>query len=46
MSETTPASDLARLKCYKNYHARVNDGKVDNESFVSAWDTLSGVGIE
>ncbi|CAG2251631.1 unnamed protein product [Mytilus edulis] len=39
--ETTPAADLARIKYYRNYMAHLDDGKVINKNFNTAWDDIS-----
>ncbi|CAG2224717.1 unnamed protein product [Mytilus edulis] len=40
-TETTPASDLARIKHYRNLLAHLNDGKVDGTLFTTAWKDIS-----
>ncbi|CAC5385131.1 unnamed protein product [Mytilus coruscus] len=40
-NETTPTSDLARIKYYRNYLAHLDEGKVDNITFTTAWDTVT-----
>ncbi|CAC5398581.1 unnamed protein product [Mytilus coruscus] len=39
--ETTPASDLARIKHYRNLLAHLHDSKVDGTLFTTAWKDLS-----
>ncbi|XP_076078825.1 E3 ubiquitin-protein ligase DZIP3-like [Mytilus galloprovincialis] len=39
--ETTPASDLARIKHYRNSLAHLNDAKVDGTLFNTAWKDIS-----
>ncbi|CAC5401594.1 unnamed protein product [Mytilus coruscus] len=39
--ETTPASDLARIKHYRNFLAHLHDGKVDGTLFTTAWKDIS-----
>ncbi|XP_076085566.1 uncharacterized protein LOC143056362 [Mytilus galloprovincialis] len=39
--EITPASDLARIKHYRNLLAHLHDGKVDGTLFTSAWNDIS-----
>lgn len=41
--ETTPASDLARIKYYRNYMAHRHDAKLDNLVFNTAWEVVSEV---
>ncbi|CAC5388467.1 unnamed protein product [Mytilus coruscus] len=38
--ETTPTSDLARIKYYRNFLAHLDEGKVDNAKFTTAWDNV------
>ncbi|XP_076079492.1 uncharacterized protein LOC143049705 isoform X2 [Mytilus galloprovincialis] len=40
-TETTPASDLARIKHYRNLLAHLHDGKVDGTLFTTAWKDIS-----
>ncbi|CAC5415734.1 unnamed protein product [Mytilus coruscus] len=40
-TETTPASDLARIKHYRNLLAHLHDGKVDCTLFTTAWKDIS-----
>ncbi|XP_071146750.1 uncharacterized protein [Mytilus edulis] len=40
-TETTPASDLARIKHYRNFLAHLHDGKVDGTLFTTAWNDIS-----
>ena len=42
-TETTAASDLARIKHYRNLLAHLNDGKVDGALFTTAWKDISDV---
>lgn len=42
-NETTPTSDLARIKYYRNILAHLVDGKMDNSIFTKAWDDITGV---
>lgn len=42
-TETTPASDIARIKHYRNILAHLHDGKVDGTLFSTAWTDISGV---
>lgn len=43
--ETTPASDLARIKHYRNYLAHLDDGKIDTTFFTIAWKDITSVCI-
>lgn len=43
--ETTPTSDLARIKYYGNMLAHLNKGKIDNSMFIKAWSDITGVSI-
>lgn len=40
-NETTPTSDLARIKYYRNFLAHLDDGKVDNTTFTTAWSNVT-----
>ncbi|XP_063408745.1 uncharacterized protein LOC134692224 [Mytilus trossulus] len=40
-TETTPSSDLARIKHYRNFLAHLHDGKVDSSLFTTAWNDIS-----
>ncbi|XP_076079493.1 uncharacterized protein LOC143049705 isoform X3 [Mytilus galloprovincialis] len=40
-TETTAASDLARIKHYRNLLAHLNDDKVDGALFTTAWKDIS-----
>ncbi|XP_052082477.1 uncharacterized protein LOC127720106 isoform X2 [Mytilus californianus] len=40
-NETTPTSDLARIKYYRNFLAHLDEGKVDNNTFNTAWDNVT-----
>lgn len=42
-NETTPTSDLARIKYYRNILAHLDEGKIDNDMFVKAWNDMTGV---
>ncbi|CAG2188830.1 unnamed protein product [Mytilus edulis] len=39
--ETTTGSDFARIKYYRNYLAHLEDAKIENDDFISAWDDIS-----
>ncbi|XP_071159030.1 E3 ubiquitin-protein ligase DZIP3-like [Mytilus edulis] len=39
--ETTPASDLARIKHYRNYLAHLDDGRLDTGFFNTAWNDIT-----
>ncbi|CAG2255416.1 unnamed protein product [Mytilus edulis] len=39
-NETSPTSDLARIKYYRNLLAHLDEGKVDNTTFTTAWDNV------
>lgn len=41
--ETTPGSDLARIKYYRNYFAHLNDAMLENNFFNTSWDDISQV---
>ncbi|XP_076106884.1 uncharacterized protein LOC143075380 [Mytilus galloprovincialis] len=41
-TETTPASDLARIKHYRNLLSHLDDAKVDGTLFTTAWMDISG----
>ncbi|XP_052103345.1 uncharacterized protein LOC127736784 [Mytilus californianus] len=41
-NEATPTSDLARIKYYRNILAHLDDGKIDNTEFNTAWDDITG----
>ncbi|CAG2226198.1 unnamed protein product [Mytilus edulis] len=41
-NETTPSSDLARIKCYRNMMAHLDEGKLDNSIFIKAWNDITG----
>ncbi|CAC5369600.1 unnamed protein product [Mytilus coruscus] len=41
-NETTPTSDLARIKYYRNILAHLDEGKIDNTMFIKAWDDITG----
>lgn len=38
--ETSPVSDLARLKHYRNDLAHIDDRKVENDKFTKAWSDI------
>ncbi|XP_071146102.1 uncharacterized protein [Mytilus edulis] len=40
-NETTPTSDLARIKYYRNFLSHLDDGKIDNTTFATAWNTVT-----
>ncbi|CAG2199667.1 unnamed protein product [Mytilus edulis] len=40
-NEITPASDLARIKYYRNYLAHLDDAKIHDTFFISAWEDIS-----
>ncbi|CAC5378634.1 unnamed protein product [Mytilus coruscus] len=40
-NETTPTSDLARIKYYRNDLAHRDEGKVDSTTFTTAWDNIT-----
>ncbi|CAC5401128.1 unnamed protein product [Mytilus coruscus] len=40
-NETTPTSDLARIKYYRNILAHLDEGKIDNTTFTTAWDNIT-----
>ncbi|XP_076075658.1 uncharacterized protein LOC143046398 isoform X2 [Mytilus galloprovincialis] len=40
-NDTTPSSDLARIKYYRNFLAHLDEGKVDSTTFTTAWDNVS-----
>lgn len=42
-NESTPTSDLARIKCYRNMMAHLDEGKLDNSKFIKAWNDITGV---
>lgn len=42
-NETTPTSDLARIKYYRNFLSHLDDGKIDNTTFATAWNTVTDV---
>ncbi|CAC5369601.1 unnamed protein product [Mytilus coruscus] len=42
LNETTPTSDLARIKYYRNILAHLDDGKIDNTMFITAIGRLGG----
>lgn len=42
-TETTPASDLARIKHCRNLLSHLDDAKVDGTLFTTAWMDISGV---
>ncbi|CAG2226199.1 unnamed protein product [Mytilus edulis] len=41
-NESTPTSDLARIKCYRNMLAHLDEGKLDNSKFIKAWNDITG----
>ncbi|CAC5415127.1 unnamed protein product [Mytilus coruscus] len=41
-TETTPSSDLARIKHYRNYLAHLDEAKMDNSEFTTAWNAITG----
>lgn len=43
--ETSPGSDLSRIKYYRNYLFHLDDGQIESAYFKTAWDNLSGVGF-
>lgn len=43
-NETTAASDLARIKYDRNELAHHSNGKIDDNSFITAWNNISEVG--
>ncbi|XP_071148629.1 uncharacterized protein [Mytilus edulis] len=40
-TETSPASDLARIKYYRNYIAHMEICKIDNTFFSTSWEDIS-----
>ncbi|CAC5414087.1 unnamed protein product [Mytilus coruscus] len=40
-NETTATSDLARIKYYRNFLAHLDEGKIDNTEFITAWDIVT-----
>lgn len=42
-NETTHTSDLARIKYYRNILAHLDEGKIDHDMFVKAWNDMTGV---
>lgn len=42
-AEITPASDLARIKYYRNYLAHLKNSKIDDTFFDTAWNEMSQV---
>ncbi|VDI12038.1 Hypothetical predicted protein [Mytilus galloprovincialis] len=42
-SETTPASDLARIKYYRNFLAHLEDATIESTEFIQAWDDITGI---
>ncbi|XP_071151089.1 uncharacterized protein [Mytilus edulis] len=40
-TETTPSSDLARIKYYRNYLSHLDEAKMDNTEFTKAWDAIT-----
>lgn len=40
---TTPTSDLARIKYYRNKLAHVDEGKLDDSTFITAWNDITSV---
>lgn len=46
-NETSPTSDLARIKYYRNIMAHLDEGKIDNctfnTTFTTAWDIITNV---
>ncbi|XP_052059417.1 uncharacterized protein LOC127700019 [Mytilus californianus] len=40
-NETTPSSDLARIKYYRNFLAHLKEGKVDRTTFTTAWNNIT-----
>lgn len=41
--ETTPATDLTRIRYYRNYLAHLDDGKIDITFFNTAWNNITSV---
>ncbi|CAC5391197.1 unnamed protein product [Mytilus coruscus] len=41
-NETTPTSDLARIKYYRNILAHLDEGKIANNMFITSWDDITG----
>lgn len=44
-TETTPASDLARIKHYRNFVARAVGSMIDAAFYNKAWSDITGVCI-
>lgn len=42
-TETSPASDLARIKYYRNYIAHLENCKINNTFFSTSWEDISEV---
>ncbi|XP_063420857.1 E3 ubiquitin-protein ligase DZIP3-like [Mytilus trossulus] len=49
-NETTPTSDLARIKYYRNILAHLDEGKIDNSTFKTtfstAWDNIANRAVK
>lgn len=41
--DTTPTSDLNRMKYYRNLLVHTNDGNFSSTAFSEAWEDISGV---
>ncbi|CAC5364744.1 unnamed protein product [Mytilus coruscus] len=41
-NEAIPTSDLARIKYYRNFLAHLDDGKINNPEFNTAWNDITG----
>ncbi|CAC5399298.1 Putative ankyrin repeat protein L93 [Mytilus coruscus] len=39
--ETTPTSDLARIKYYRNFLAHLDEGKIEDMEFITAWNIVT-----
>ncbi|CAG2231504.1 unnamed protein product [Mytilus edulis] len=42
-NETTPTSDLARIKFYRNFLAHLVEEKIEDTEFITAWDIVTCV---
>ncbi|CAG2185172.1 unnamed protein product [Mytilus edulis] len=40
-NETTPTSDLARIKFYRNFLAHLVEEKIEDTEFITAWDIVT-----
>lgn len=43
--KTTQVADLTTIKYYRNFLAHLDDGKVTNKDFDTAWDNIAEVGF-